>query len=172
MWRSPVWRWLDLNILPVRHETLVLPYSAKAVYRRLWKSVKPVRKQDPMPEVPDGEFRFNGRIAPMDFIISRRVPFPENFLPLIKGRIESTPLGCIIFLRYRMFFSTNFFLAFWSLITFLSGLFLLLYKQYYWQSAAAFGIGVFNYILVIHSFNRQVRKSRQLLNEIFEQLES
>jgi hypothetical protein len=167
-----VWQWLDLSILPVKEETLVLPYAVDKVSQCLWKATKPVKVGEEMPDISEEDFLFNGRIQKEHFQISRRVPVPENFLPLIKGRIESTPLGCIVFLRYRMFFSTNFFLAFWSTVTFLLGLFFVLYEQRYLYASAAFGLGLLNYTIVIHSFNLQVRKSRQLLDELFERLEA
>jgi hypothetical protein len=51
------------------------------------------------------------------------ITHPDNFLPLIVGKIEATSKGSILFITYRMFPSTLFYLSFLCLMLLLASLF-------------------------------------------------
>ena len=144
-----------MEYLPFRSETLVLPYDASELQARLTKVIRPVRNKYQQKTGENDEFT-----------ISRIIKQPENFLPLITGKIEATSVGCILFLKYRMFFSTNLFLGFWSVVTFLMTLLFVMGYNNYLYATVCFGFGVVNYSIAVANFNIQVRQSKKLLNKV------
>ena len=150
-----------MEFLPFRSETIVLPYDAKEVRNRLIKVIKPVKSEN-----QSSYYLFNGIFENDQFRISKIIRQPENFLPLISGKIEATSVGCIIFLKYRMFFSTNMFLGFWSVLTFLMTLLFIIGYSNYLYATVCLGFGVANYSIAIANFNIQIRQSKKLLNKV------
>lgn len=159
-----------MKIFPLVRETIVSRNTAEDVEKKLWLSTYPVKEGAYMPDKGDNEFLFNGWINNRRFKISRRLKSPENFLPLIKGTVEETSMGSLIFLRYSLFFSSNFFLVFWSVVTlFLSFFFLIFYdKALYALIAIVLGLG--NYVIAMANFSMQVKKSSQLLRKTLNNL--
>lgn len=158
-----------MEYLPFRSETIVLPYGATEVKSRLIKVIKPVRdkhQQKDDEETESSHYVFNGTFENDRFTISQIIKHPENFLPLISGKIDATSVGCIIFLKYRMFFSTNMFLGFWSVVTFLMTLLFVIGYNNYLYATVCFGFGVVNYSIAIANFNIQVKKSKRLLDQV------
>ena len=160
-----------MEYLPFRSETLVLPYDAAEVKGRLSKVIRPVKnkyQQKTSEGIESPDFLFNGVFEDDQFTISRIIKQPENFLPLISGKIESTSVGCIVFLKYRMFFSTNMFLGFWSVVTFLMTLLFVIGYNNYLYATVCLGFGVVNYSIAIANFNVQLRQSKKLLNQVLD----
>jgi hypothetical protein len=144
-------------LFPIISETLVLPMPPEEVFFRLQKVTRP-DAEHPVPE----DYRFNGVVENDRFRISRRVDAPENYLPLMAGDVEATSMGCIVFLTYRLFFSSFMFLVFWSIITLLLGVFFLVYPKEIHYALLSFGAGFTNYLLTIINFRRQRRMSREV----------
>ena len=158
-----------MEYLPFRSETVVLPYDAAEVKNRLIRVIKPVRdkyQQKTEEKTGSSQYLFNGTFENDRFTISQIIKQPENFLPLISGKIESTSVGCIMFLKYHMFFSTNMFLGFWSVVTFLMTLLFVIGYNNYLYATVCFGFGVVNYSIAIANFNVQVKKSKRLLDQV------
>jgi hypothetical protein len=154
-----------MRLLPLYQETFVLPFDGQETSRRLKQVIRPLEKNVEYPEEVETKFLFNGWIKGYRFRISRKIRHPENFLPLIIGRIESTSVGSILFIRYRLFFSAALFLIFWTVISLLLGLFLLILQQEYLYAAVAFSLGIGNYVIATKNFHIQIRSSRKMLNE-------
>ena len=152
--------------LPHQQETFILPYSAAEAVRRLRPSIRPVEEGMQFSPGEEKHFLFNGLIKGNRFRISRRVLRPENFLPLLVGRVESTSVGSLLFVRYRLFFSTALFLGFWSVVCLLLCLFFLVFHQAWLYAAIAFGTGCVQYVVAIKSFSFQVKRSKQLLEKV------
>ena len=155
-----------MTLLPLKRETLVLPYSAEEVEKKLWLAVFPVKEDEPMPDKIDQLFLFNGWVKNRKFKISRRINSPENFLPLMKGTIEQTSLGSLLFVQFSLFFSSIFFLVFWSVVTLFLTFFFIYFYDIALYGAIAFLLGVGNYVVTMANFNIQVKKSRELLNKV------
>lgn len=151
--------------LPLKRETIVLPFSGKEVEEKLWLYVLPV-KGEMIPDVKDDFFLFNGWVKRGRFKISRKIKTPQNFLPLIYGEIEETSRGCLLFIRYSLFFSSNFFLIFWSIVTLFLTFFFIFFYDILLYALVAFFIGVGNYLIALANFNIQVKKSRAILYDI------
>lgn len=154
-----------MRLLPYFQETLVLPYSGEETAMRLRKYTRPLEKGVEYPVSVERNFLFNGWVKENGFRLSRKIKYPENFLPLIIGRIESTSTGSILFIQYRLFFSSGMFLAFWSIISLLFSLFFLVFHINYLYASVILVLGFLNYVIVIKNFHLQIRSSRKALNE-------
>lgn len=153
-------------LLPLKRETIVLPFSAEEVEKKLWFHVFPIKPGESMPDKREELFLLNGWIKGRKFKVSRKVRTPENFLPIMQGSIEETSRGSLLFLQYSLFFSSVFFIFFWSAIT----LFLTFFFVYFYgnilYAVISLLLGVGNYVVAVANFNIQVKKSKILIMEI------
>lgn len=149
-----------MTIIPYKTETVVSTLPANEVLLRLHLATMPAEKR----EKGSGAV-FQGLIADDHFRISQNLRHPNNFVPLIEGTLDETSHGSIIYIKYKLFFSSVMFLVFWTFITIGAGAFLIFVNSNIWYAALAFGLGGLNYLIVILNFNKQVRISHNLLLE-------
>ncbi len=154
-----------MRVLPYYSETLVLPYDAEEINRRLNFSVF-FEKSMLLPEEGPKRFFFVGQVEKYNFRIFRKITQPNNYLPLIFGRFEKTSSGSLIFLEYRLFQSTKYFLLFWSLVSLGMGLFLIFYQRLYLYAAISIILGISDYLLTKVNFQRYVERDKILLHEL------
>lgn len=149
-----------MTLIPHKNEILVLPITALQVISRLSLVTQPAS----LNELKEQKgILFCGYINTSTFRISRKVNYPQNYLPLIKGDIEGSSRGCIIFMKYRLFFSSLMFFTFWAAMTLIFGLlFLFLFEEYVY-AIIAFASGAANYIVTVLNFNQQVKLSRKTI---------
>lgn len=150
-----------MPVFPHQSEVLVSSYSKKEVIGRLNKVTRDVNFLE-YDVRKTKDYSFNGSFEEDRFRISLVIDKADSFLPLIKGRVESTPMGCILFLEYRLFPSSSFFLAFWSGVTLLLALFFgfLANKPFY--AIISLGLGVANYLFAWFHFKRKIKISQQI----------
>lgn len=113
-------------------------------------------------------YSFNGSVGNNGFRISLKVDKADSFLPLIKGHIEPTAKGSIIFLHYSFFPSTEFFLGFWSVLSFLLTVFFLSVNQDWVFAALSALAGIGNYTFAFFNFKRKVKQSQKLFIEMMD----
>lgn len=154
-----------MRLLPYFQETLVLPYSGQETAMRLRQFTRPLEKGVEYEAAAEMRFLFNGWVKDDRFRISRKIKHPENFLPMLIGRIEGTTAGSIVFIQYRLFFSSALLLTFWSIISLLFSLFFAFIHPNYIYAVAILGLGIFNYIIAVKNFHLQIRSSRKALHE-------
>lgn len=156
-----------IHLRPHYSETIVLAYAVDEVMGLFDKNT--AHQKEPILEgkVSDERY-FNGRIQETNFLISRKIKSPENFLPLIRGRIEPTRNGSILFLEYSLFFSTRLFLGFWTLLTLGIGSVLLFLKLKPEMGLYLISFGVLQYLLCMFFFHRQVDKTRDLIYKLLQ----
>jgi hypothetical protein len=154
-----------MNLLPYKNSILILPYRADEVEYKLRQKVKPLSNDFLLTPPPAANFMFNGWIGEYKFRISKRITHADNFLPLIVGKIEATSKGSILFITYRMFPSTLFYLSFFCLMILLSSLFFLLVEKSWITSASLFVILLAIYLISVLDFNQKVGISRKLLEK-------
>ena len=102
-----------MKILFKENITLVLPEKPSVIFTRLYNATLAKGYEAELKD--EYKIVFNGNVKGNKFPISRKVTTPNNFLPLLKGRIEATPQGCILFLEYGLFFGAKLALITWSL---------------------------------------------------------
>ena len=143
-----------------------MPFPAREVYERIWKSVKPVKEGLLILEEPEHPFLFNGWVKKDKFSISLKVARPQNFLPVMNGNIEETSAGSIIFVKYRLFPTSTAFLLFWSVITLLMAVFFGYIGRYVF-AGISIALGISNYAVAVANFKIQVRRSSRVLRSLF-----
>lgn len=150
-----------MRIFPYYHETLVLPLASENVIQILLEQtfVKGVSLS--------ANQKFTGIINSDSFRISEKISRPDNFIPLIKGKIEKTSKGSIIFTSYNLLFSTALFLSFWSIITLMLTLIFLFQFDQPIYSGISFAAFVFNYLFTAANFHRKVKSARQTFYSLF-----
>lgn len=153
-----------MKLLPYNSEILVSILSKKEVLSQLSKVTVEVNYLDRMTQ-QDQNFFFNGIVGQSGFRISKVVNRGDTFLPLLLGKVEETPRGCILFLRYKLFPGAFFFLSFWTVILLAASAFYILITPNYLYATAALGLTALNYFVALFFFNRQVKISREILNK-------
>lgn len=145
--------------------TLVVPMAAEEVFWKLRQATKPAgepRKRDDY-----RRYLFNGTVYQSYFELSRTLPYANSFIPLVEGDVNETKLGSIIFLRFRMFSSTRFWLLFWSALCLLfAGVFTFWapHLPYLLLSLAALGLNV---LISLLNYSRQKRITKELFYRLF-----
>ncbi|SFF38796.1 hypothetical protein [Thermoflexibacter ruber] len=151
----------EVAIFPYYKQTFVSSYTQEQILERLREFTKeegkesnPVRRE------------FNGKIDTDGFQISRMITQANTFLPVIKGKIEGTKTGSILFITCEMFYTTKILLFIWTVIPLLIFLLTLLFVQGYFYPLLALFFGLFNYIVSVANFHRQRKISMQILDKI------
>ncbi|MDH5396685.1 MAG: hypothetical protein OEX02_00955 [Cyclobacteriaceae bacterium] len=145
-------------ILPYRKETIVLTKKAEEVLNLLNQSVDHKRKKD--------KKVFTGKVQGNTLNLTRITERVENFKPQIKGRIENTSRGSILFLTYTLEFSTRMYVVFWSVTSFFFALVLWFIRNDLFLGLMALGGLILN-ILVTHvNFYRQLKITRSDLYKV------
>lgn len=152
-----------MTLVPHKNETLVLPFTASQAMYRLSRVTQPASLN--IAREKEADMMFVGVITNESFSVSRIVDYPQNYLPIISGVIECSSRGCILFLKYRLFFSSILFFSFWTILTLFLGMFLILFTPYYGYAALAVLSCAANYLVTILNFNRQVQLSREALHK-------
>ncbi|MCR9014262.1 hypothetical protein [Aquiflexum gelatinilyticum] len=154
-----------MNPFPNHSEVLVSALSKKEVEQRLEKVTLDVNFLDYEERLQKG-FQFNGKVEKESFRLSLVVNKPDSFLPLILGKIEATPKGCILFLQYRLFPSSAFFLGFWTVVT----LTLAVFFGFVTQKPIYAGLSILacigNYYFAWIYFKRKIKLSKGIFHEI------
>lgn len=156
-----------MNLLPYDSETLVSALSKEEVLGHLNRVTREVNYLDQRSLSKDG-IVFNGLIGQNGFRISKVVNRADTFLPLILGKIEATPRGCILFINYRLFPGALFFIAFWSIILLAFTAFYSFLLPNYAYASICFILGLGNYFVAMYFFNRQVKASRKVFHKLID----
>ena len=152
--------------IPKKTETLVLPSSSTDLIKNLEEIVYTTQnKQDGVSE-KDNQ-RFIGTIEDNAFVLSLKLNKADNFIPLIRGNIEDTSKGSIVFLKYTLFKSTRMFLGFWTILIFLLSFLLIVFQDKPMYGSIALLVSLANYAVTVINFNRKVKLSRAFLMEVF-----
>lgn len=151
-----------MNWLPFGRETLVSALSKEELLDRLKAVTRGTQEDVPLELRP----LFYGKVGAQGFRISRVIEKGDNFLPLLLGKVEDTPRGSILFVRYQLFSPTRFFLWFWTGILLGFSLFFFLGSQQFLQGAACLFLMGGNYALAVFFFHRQLEPSKKLFQEV------
>ncbi len=154
-----------MNLLPYDSETIVSALTKKEVLTQLNRVTREVNFLDQR-TLAKSETLFNGFIGQKGFRISKTVQRGDTFLPLILGRVQATPRGCIIFIDYRLFPGAMFFLGFWTIVLFAFTLLYSFILPNYIYALLCLGLGLLNYGIAMYFFNRQVKVSRRVFHQL------
>lgn len=154
-----------MNLWPSHTETLVSALSKEEVLSYLTKVTRETNFLDQRTQHKK-PILFNGIIGKNGFRVSKVVDKADSFLPVILGKIEMTPRGSIIFLKYKLFPGSLSFMIFWSLVLIAFSLFYFFLRSNFLYGSICIGLGVINYLVALYFFNRQVKNSRKVFYKI------
>lgn len=153
---------------PYTTKTLILPHSAdetQYLLSSVTKSPEVYRldgKDDKIPNL----YKFNGKVGEHTFSISKKVKYPQNFIPLIKGEIEGTKSGSIVTFSFTLFFASWFLLLLGSILSFFVAFIFLFVRYEAVIGYSALVLFFINYMVSIANFNIHVKDSWKLLQEV------
>jgi len=152
-----------INLLPSQSETLVLPLSAADVFAKFSSATR-----NDLAALQDKSIVFSGWVKQDRFRISVKVNRPNNFLALIKGKIETTSSGSLVFLEYQLFPTTRLLVTFWLLFTLLFTAIVSFQfsSSLYLFSGLAVALGI--YLITWSNFKIQRNIAREILLRILE----
>ena len=154
-----------MNPFPNHSEVLVSSLSKKEVEGKFSTVTQDINFLDYEQRLQKG-FKFNGKVGGDSFRLSLVVDKPDSFLPLIQGKIEATPKGCILFLQYRLFPSSAFFLGFWTVVTLSLAVFFGFVSQNPFYAGFSLLACVGNYFFAWNYFKRKIKLSKGIFHEI------
>lgn len=155
-----------MNIFPHHSEILVSSFSCEEVVRKIAAVTKKVDYLD-YREYPMKRYQFNGKIDESRFRLSLVIRRADSFLPLIRGKIEPTQTGCILFLKYTLFPSSIFFLAFWSIIT-LAIAIVFFYEKQWAYAAGCLMAGLGNFAFSWFYFKSKLKQSQSIFHQMLD----
>jgi hypothetical protein len=156
-----------MEIWPVKSEMFLSPLGQEEIIRRMELAVKPVKYQSfknrSLGDIEEEAFLFNGTVSKAGFSISQVVNRPNNFLPLIKGKIEGGESGSLVHLEFSLFPSVKYFLFFWIILMFLFSIISMAQRDDILTITFPIIILGASYALILSRFNDAYKKSRKEL---------
>ncbi|WKV13187.1 hypothetical protein [Marivirga harenae] len=156
-----------MHLWPAKSEMFLSPHGQEEIIRRMRLAVKPVKFQSfqnrSLESTEEDAFLFNGKVSANGFAISQVVSRPNNFLPLIKGRIEGGDSGSLVNLEFGLFPSIKYFLIFWILLMLLFSTISIVQNDDILTIIFPLIILLASYALIISRFKDAYYKSRREL---------
>ncbi len=156
-----------MQLWPAKSEILISHLPPREIFRRLHLAVKPTNyqsfKNKSLDPGPEEIFLFNGKVSNTGFAISQVVQKPDNFLPLIQGKVEGTSMGSLVYIKYSLFASVKFFLGFWFMLMIIFSM--IAYAEHENMLTVSFPIIVLlaSFWVILSRFNAAYEKSRKQL---------
>ncbi len=152
-----------MRLFPFERETIVSAITAKEIIALLKEETYNQKKSTKHQS-------FTGQVGENSFKISVYVSKPQNFIPLAEGEVDQTSNGSLIQVKYKLFPSTSFFLAFWCLLTFiLTLLFLGPAKNYLYGCLSLIGC-IANYLIALANFDVHLKQTQKALHKVLDKL--
>ncbi|HET8860028.1 hypothetical protein [Marivirga sp.] len=156
-----------MQLWPAKSEMFLSPLGEKEIIRRMELAVKPVKfqsfKNQSLEDFGVEAYLFNGKVGKSGFSISQIVSRPNNFLPLIKGKIEGGDNGSLVHLEFCLFPSVKYFLLFWIILMLLFSIISFAQEDNILTIIFPLIILVASYALIISRFIDAYYKSRKQL---------
>jgi hypothetical protein len=149
-----------ISLFPYETETLVLTTAAGDVHQRISAELSGASQ-------PGMANNLTGWIENNEFLLTIRLRRQHLFMPVVRGTIESTRNGSIVFLKYSLFPATRFLLLVWSIILPLTGCAIALHYKSFWLMGGAMLCLSIIYGVAWSNFKLHLRGTRQLLQTLF-----
>ena len=154
-----------MRFFPFERETIVLPVNG----RRVAALIK--EKTQTQAEEAKGRI-FKGIVHESQFTVTLRINRAQILIPQVHGDIEDTSAGCIVFLKYRFFPNTTFFLIFWTVVSFTLALVFLGPADNYLYGCLSLAFCIVNYLIALANFDVHLKHIKKALESVLEQLKS
>jgi len=152
-----------VTLLPGHYETFVLVQPLGVVMDKISKATT---SKMLLQNQEAGHFVFTGWSQGDRFRISLKITRPNNYIPLIVGKVEQTSTGYLVFVNYKLFPITRLFLVFWSLFIALAGIVTTYQYQAFIYGLIAASIITFTHWIVWSNFKIQLKLTRQALLKV------
>jgi hypothetical protein len=153
----------ELNIFPYYSQTFVSASSQEEILEKIREATK---ENIAFKESAYTTYQFNGTVGETSFQLSRIVQQANSFLPMLKGSVEATKIGCIIFVGCEMFYTTKVLLAIWTVLPLFIFIFNLFLANGLFYAFLALFFGLFNYIVTVANFHRQRKISMEVFSKV------
>ena len=150
-------------IFPYYSQTLVSASSQEEILEKIKEATK---ENIDFKQSAYTAYHFNGVVSGASFQLSRIVQQANSFLPLLKGSVEATKTGCIVFVECEMFYTTKVLLAIWTVLPLIIFIFNLFLANGLFYALIALFFGLFNYFVTVANFHRQRRISMEVFNKV------
>lgn len=152
-----------MTFLPNHYETFVLTQPSLEAIQKIHK----VTTTKVLLQNQEGaQYRFSGWVQENRFRVSLKISRPNNYIPLVIGKIETTSSGCLVFVTYKLFPVTRMFLVFWSLFITLAGILASYqYQSILYAGASVLILGIIHWV-TWSNFKIQLKLTRQTLLEV------
>lgn len=152
-----------MRLIPFESETIVSSASKASVISLIESTTDDRSSLNAM-------MVFTGKVHESSFKVSLNITKPQSFIPLIEGTVDQTSSGSLIFVKYRFFPGTIFFLSFWSLITVLMAvIFFGPAENYLYGSLSLLGC-IANYLIAMANFDVHLTHTKKALHKVFDSL--
>ena len=150
---------------PRYQEQISSHLSSSEIIRRLKITVKYTSKQsmehEKLGKSSSEVYLFNGLVSDTGFSISLVLEKPENYFPLINGKIISGQGQTLIQVEYELFKSVKIFYAFWTGLLFFFALYGIFQGPNYFLLISTILIQLISFWVVQNRFITGVKKSRK-----------
>jgi hypothetical protein len=149
-----------ISIYPYESETLVVSLKREEIFLRLAKGISNGEVERGIPKT------LQGWVNDDRFEMTVRLRRQQLFFPVIRGRVEATSKGSLIFITYSLFPGTRLLMSFWSIILPLIAVGITVeYKNY--LIPAVFGL----FVVVMHivaraNFRLHLATTRAMLHKL------
>ncbi|HZB13743.1 MAG TPA: hypothetical protein VE467_11965 [Chryseolinea sp.] len=123
-----------IELLPQKNETLIVAHDWDVVLERLSEVTADQLNYEGKPPK-----KLAGWIKDDRFQLLIRQRRPNSFAPVVEGKIDPTSAGCLIYLQYRLMPMTRMYLVLWTILAFISGIFLAIYYGNFMVGLASIG---------------------------------
>lgn len=155
-----------ISLLPTHRETFVSPLTPEEILEQ-FRLVSTERLLDQ--NLVTGEnILFTGWVKRSHFRLSLKIRRPNSYMPLIKGRVEGTSGGCIVFVDYQLFPSTRMFITFWCLLIFMMAIITAFQFHHTTYGLGALIVIVFILWVAWSNFNIQLRATRKAMARVLQ----
>ncbi len=149
-----------ISLYPRETETLVLPFSPPEVAQR----IEAVLDQ---PFVDDGSHKVvEGSVNHEKFNLNIRTRRHEFFMSLIRGTMEPTSKGTLVFITYTLFPGTRALLTFWTLFLPILTIPWYLESRNAWVFAGLLGVTVLMHVVAWANFRLHQKTARKIVNQL------
>ncbi|TVP52774.1 MAG: hypothetical protein EA341_02610 [Mongoliibacter sp.] len=156
-----------MPFLPFKSEVLVTGLEKPEVLQRIDLVTRNVNFLDYEARQKKG-YEFNGVVHKDGFRLSLFIDKADSFLPLIQGKVEDSPNGSIIFLEYKLFPGSVFFLSFWTIITLTMFFFFGLMAEQPLYALVSLALGIGNYSFAWSHFKRKTKSSQKIFHDLLQ----
>ncbi|EOZ92000.1 fumarate hydratase [Indibacter alkaliphilus LW1] len=156
-----------MPFLPFQSEVLVTGLEKSEVLQRLDLVTRNVNFLDYEARQKKG-FEFNGIVHQDGFRLSLVIDKADSFLPLIQGKVEESGKGSILFLEYKLFPGSVFFLGFWTIVTLVLFFFFGLMAEKPLYALVSLALGISNYLFAWSHFKRKTKSSQEIFHRLLQ----